>query len=336
MPQISVVVPVYNVEQYIRQCIDSILQQTFNDFELILVDDGSPDFCPQICEEYALKDRRVRVIHKKNGGLSDARNAGIDVAEGEYITFIDSDDLVSSDYLMCLYNEAKANNADVSCCHFVTFEEDSEIEYREINAYPSVIMTGREACMRLYCIGEIVPIMSCGKMYRLELFKEIRFPVGKIHEDDATTPKVLFLAKNVVVMPEARIYFYRQRKGSIIESRTLTQRFDGMWARKSCSLYFAQNGDKELSKLAHEYELLGAAEAVVFANKEKHTELIPKEYRMSEWRALMIIIKNERDDVAQWYISLNHPKLIRIHAYYVKIKKTLAKLKKDSKLIINI
>ena len=111
---ISVVVPIYNVENYIKKCVDSILSQTYKNLEIILVDDGSPDNCPQICDEYAQKDNRIKVIHKENGGLSDARNAGIDISKGKFITFIDSDDYIEKDYVEVLYNSIKENASDMA------------------------------------------------------------------------------------------------------------------------------------------------------------------------------------------------------------------------------
>ena len=113
MPEISIIVPIYNVEQYLKRCVDSILAQTFKDFELILVDDGSPDSCPFICDEYARIDSRIKVIHKANGGLSDARNAGLEMAMGNYIAFVDSDDWIASDTYEYLYELIKKNKADV-------------------------------------------------------------------------------------------------------------------------------------------------------------------------------------------------------------------------------
>jgi glycosyltransferase involved in cell wall biosynthesis len=126
MPEISVIIPVYKVEKYLERCIDSVLAQTFVDFECILVNDGSPDNCPLICDEYAKKDRRIKVVHKENGGVSSARNAGLDIAQGEWITFIDSDDWVDEEYLELMYNNAVKNNCDLSICRMQMFDENSE------------------------------------------------------------------------------------------------------------------------------------------------------------------------------------------------------------------
>ena len=115
---VSIIVPIYNVEKYIKECIDSIINQTYKNLEIILVDDGSPDCCPKICDEYSKKDKRIKVIHKENGGLSSARNAGLDVAKGEYVSFIDSDDVVDEKFIETLYNLCIENNCDISECNF--------------------------------------------------------------------------------------------------------------------------------------------------------------------------------------------------------------------------
>jgi len=135
MPKISVIVPVYNVEKYLAKCIDSILAQTFTDFECILINDGSPDNSPAICDEYAKKDERMKVIHKENGGVSSARNTGLDIAQGEWITFADSDDWVDENYLELMYSNAIKNNCDLSICGFKSVDEKGNI-----NAVFSIIV----------------------------------------------------------------------------------------------------------------------------------------------------------------------------------------------------
>ena len=127
-PLISVIVPIYNVEKYLARCVDSIVNQTYKNLEIILIDDGSPDLCPQMCDDYAEKDSRIKVVHKKNGGLSDARNAGMAVATGEYISFIDSDDYVSDDFFECLLDVMNKENSDIAECSVVKFYEDNRFD----------------------------------------------------------------------------------------------------------------------------------------------------------------------------------------------------------------
>ena len=211
---ISIVVPVYKVENYLSRCIDSILKQTYNCFELILVNDGSPDRCGEICDKYAKTDNRIKVIHKRNGGLSDARNVGITASTGKYITFIDSDDWVNERYLEVLYNLIKSRNADISICNFLrTSHENISInnakraivyEYSNIDALE--VLTGR---------FNVQMVIACGKLYKLELFEKIWFPVGKVHEDEFTTYKLLYKANKVVYSTEV-LHYYWQREDSIM------------------------------------------------------------------------------------------------------------------------
>ncbi len=210
-PQISVIVPVYNVEKYLHRCVDSILAQTFENIEVLLVDDGSPDNCGAICDEYAQKDSRVRVIHKKNGGLSDARNAGIDAAVGEYLGFIDSDDFIAPNMLQTLYDLAENNRADISICGMCECFENGEPEQN-----PQVIQqvcTGIEA-FRLAFIGNYFGMSICTKMVRRDLCKDHRFIKGKTSEDVFFTPVLLSKAQRVAFTTEP-LYYYWHRGGSI-------------------------------------------------------------------------------------------------------------------------
>ena len=207
---ISVVVPIYNVEKYLNRCVDSILNQTFTDFELILVDDGSPDNCGKICDEYAEKDNRVRVIHKPNGGLSDARNAGIEWAlknsDSEWITFIDSDDWVHLDYLEFLLWAAVENNTSVSVCGFVRTENKSDFPKY---SFESKVYSNED----FWIEKNVNAVIACAKLYKKRDFTEIRYPVGKIHEDEFTTHKILFKYDNIAFVNEELYYYFTNPEG---------------------------------------------------------------------------------------------------------------------------
>ena len=213
MEKISVVVPVYKVRDYLRRCVDSILRQSFRNFELILVDDGSPDDCGKICDEYAQVDNRVCVIHQENQGLSEARNTGIEWAinnsDSEWITFIDSDDWVHEDYLKILLETALKYDVDLSICNCVkTSEYSVEIEETEI----SVLTFSPEDfwCFRQY--GG-----AWAKLYKKKHFQEIRYPKGLLYEDIFVTYRLLFMQKKVVYT-ENPLYFYYLRDDSITKS----------------------------------------------------------------------------------------------------------------------
>jgi glycosyltransferase involved in cell wall biosynthesis len=214
---ISVIVPIYQVEQYLPKCVDSIRNQTYSNLEIILVDDGSPDHCPELCDEYARKDSRIRVIHKPNGGLSDARNAGIEVAKGNYICFVDSDDYVADNMLDRLYLALKEQKAEMSLCGRACVDENNTPVADMENCMPlkNEVLSGREAIKKLAERGAGYYTVAWCKLYRADLFQTIRFPVGKIHEDEFVAHLVFEKCKRVSCIAE-KLYFYVQRKDSIM------------------------------------------------------------------------------------------------------------------------
>lgn len=236
---VSVIVPIYNVEKYLKQCIESILNQTFYDFELILVEDGSPDSCCKICDNYHLLDSRIVVIHKENGGLSDARNAGLEIAKGEYIVFVDSDDWIEPQYLEILYNKISEYNADIVICGYYITDENGNIE-KNIVTKKEYILDSNQALNELVKDKKIENY-AWNKIYKYSLFKNIRYPVGKIFEDIYTTYKLFLLASKIGVI-NFSLYNYRHRLGSIMSGLSISRqnaifdaqmhRFDDLAPRK--------------------------------------------------------------------------------------------------------
>ena len=218
-PLISVIVPVYNVEKYLPKCIDSILAQTYTNLEILLVDDGAKDSSGAICDEYAQRDSRIRVIHKENGGLSDARNRGIEEARGEYFGFIDSDDYIDADMYEVLYATLEKHNADMSMCGVYELYEGQAAE--QVSEIRDFACTPEEA-MKIVIDGQINYAYAVNKLYRRELFDEIRYPVGKIIEDAFV---ILFLLEKTerVALTNARKYYYFHRENSIT-SRTFSKK----------------------------------------------------------------------------------------------------------------
>ena len=176
---ITIVIPIYKVENYLDKCVKSVINQTYKNLEIILVDDGSPDNCPKKCDEYEKKDTRIKVIHKENGGLSDARNAGIDIAKGKYITFIDSDDYVSEDYVEYMYNLLKQNNTKMSTCEtqVVNIEKETEMETQFVENIE--ILTKRDLFYKIL-FAQKSDVSAYSKLYETELFKDIRYPKGVV------------------------------------------------------------------------------------------------------------------------------------------------------------
>lgn len=211
-PLISIIIPVYNVEDYFARCIDSVISQSYTNLEIILVDDGSPDRCPAICDEYSQRDERIIVIHKKNGGLSDARNAGIDRAKGRYVTFVDSDDYVDPDYISQLYKILVENNADISICgHTVRYSNGKIIPH-----YSDHVFTlNPEKTLEKILYDDELCTSAWAKLYKLELFDKIRFPKGENFEDSSTTYKLIMLSKTIACNMRSQ-YNYMIRPNSIM------------------------------------------------------------------------------------------------------------------------
>jgi glycosyltransferase involved in cell wall biosynthesis len=246
MKEISVIVPVYNVEKYLEKCIDSILSQTFKDFEVILVDDGSKDRCGIICDKYESLDNRVKVIHKTNGGLSSARNSGLEIASGEYVVFVDSDDWIDKNMYQELYNEAKKHNADIVQCKFIKAKDENVSIYNNESNEAEVIRN-LEALCNLYNEKCIETVVTWNKLYRRYLFNDIVFPNGKIHEDQFTTYKLLYKA-NKVVLVDKEFYYYRQTPNSIMNSDFNMSRLDFLEALDQRLEFFKKINNEFLYK----------------------------------------------------------------------------------------
>ncbi len=212
MDLISVIVPVYNVEKYLDQCISSIVSQTYRNLEIILVDDGSTDNCPAMCDAWAAKDSRIKVIHKENGGLSDARNAGMAVATGEWISFVDSDDWLAENFYDILLNAAIENAAEIAASGIIKACEQEACFFG--NHYHEITFTPSRA-IRTIMNGDGFHAVAWNKLYRCELLNGICFPVGKLHEDEFVMHRLIDRA-HVLVLCQNAIYYYRQRAGSIM------------------------------------------------------------------------------------------------------------------------
>ena len=203
-PLISIVVPVYKVEKFLEKCIDSIINQTYKNLEIILVDDGSPDNCGKICDEYAKKDKRIKVIHQQNGGLSAARNTGITKATGKYISFIDSDDYIEKDYIELLYTTIKQSKADIAIgSHTVIYDTGTKLQKA---TGEKSILKPKEVLERILYDNNI-DYSAWAKLYKIELFTNIKYPEGRLFEDAATTYKLIDISKKIAVNSKS-IYNY--------------------------------------------------------------------------------------------------------------------------------
>lgn len=214
-PKVSIVVPVYNVEQYLNQCLESLKNQTYKNLEIILVDDGSTDNSGIMCDEFAKKNNNVIVIHQKNQGLSGARNSGVIRSSGEYITFLDSDDWISNEYVEYLYNLIDKYHVDVVCtCFFTYWEGSNKISDPEQSEIKCIKFSPEDALEEI-CYGSLFGCSVPDKLYKRELVLKNPFPIGKLYEDLATMYKIIGSC-NGVIYSSKKLSYYRRREGSII------------------------------------------------------------------------------------------------------------------------
>lgn len=315
MPKISVIVPVYKVEKYLDECVDSILAQSYRDFELILVDDGSPDNCGKMCDGYAEKDSRVRVIHQENMGLSGARNSGTDIARGEYIAFIDSDDLVDVRYLELLLS-AMDDGIGISACRHREFTDgdtvascEKEPARRDFDA--------KEALTELYGGSPLVTVNACGKLYRKSLIGDTRFPVGRLHEDQAFTPRIIYGAGRMASL-DAVLYHYRVNPDSITRNTFSLRRYDDLWAIENCIRFFEERGETEIAEAAKKNRKRLICTYAIYA-KRSGVE-VPKPYRISIPGALWYLRRNVSADKYWWCLAQVNEKLLIWDARLRKIE----------------
>ena len=250
-PLVTVIVPIYKVEKYINHCIKSITSQSYANLQIILVDDGSPDECPMICDKWAEKDDRITVIHKKNGGLSDARNAGLEIADGKYIVFVDSDDYIHTDMITKLYDAIIENNADLAVCNYEYVQEDGAIK-QEYSPIKTELLTQTEYFSKLQQPSWWFYTTAWNKLYKREIFQTLRFPVGKVHEDVAVVHWVIDQC-NLIAVSEEKLYYYVQRNNSIMSSRHSIKRMDEVEAMIDRYYYYQ---DKNLKELGNNVQIL--------------------------------------------------------------------------------
>ncbi len=233
--KISVIIPIYKVEKYLNRCVESVVNQTYRNLEIILVDDGSPDKCPEICEEWAKKDKRIRVIHKENGGLSDARNVGHRMASGEYIAFVDSDDWIHKDALETLKCFLERYNADIVECK--AFSTNKKVDDKIIDRDKIVVSEfDRESSMRALLREEPLRQTVWNKLFKRTVIKDIDFKKGKYHEDEFWTYQVFDKAKKILFL-DVVLYYYFQRLDSIMGQAFSLRRLDAIEGRYRRFLY---------------------------------------------------------------------------------------------------
>lgn len=293
---ISIIIPVYKVEEYLEKCIESVLKQTYTNLQIILVDDGSPDNCGKICDEYAKKDSRIEVIHKVNGGLSDARNVGIAKAKGKYIGFVDSDDYIKEDMYEILINLIKEYDADVSICNLYDVIDGKEYIRNNENGIQEY---SRLEILKEVLLDKNIQSYAWNKLYKKELFDEIKYPIGKKYEDIGTTFYVFEKCNKIVVTSKPE-YYYLKRSDSLVNNVTESTVLDYTDIIIQRYLY-TQKNIEELRKYNNYYlaktlitahndiELLGSISEKM---QEKYKDLYNLVYN---------IMKNNRKDIEELF-----------------------------------
>ncbi len=251
---ISVIVPVYMGEQWLPRCIESIRNQSFRDLEIILVNDGSPDNSGKVCEEYATIDDRIKVVNKENGGLSDARNAGIAAATCQYIMFVDEDDYIHPDMIQILYRTMQETNADIVLCDFVPVPDEADIDYPAITQVEDPIcFEGREVMNQLH-YRNLLTVVAWNKLYKRAVFDTHGYIKGRVHDDESAIHYILHACKKTAYLKE-KLYYYVQREGSITSKRNWNYYSDAWQALEERLVFLKENGYEEMVSFTKEHML---------------------------------------------------------------------------------
>lgn len=305
---ITVIIPVYKVEEYLEKCVKSIQNQTYRNLEIVLVDDGSPDNCGKMCDEYAKQDERIKVIHKPNGGLSDARNAGIEVAKGEYIAFVDSDDFVSKDYIEYMYHMLTEAKAKLAICGVKEIWKNTPIEEEPYTE--AKLLTAKET-FENFLFAKGIEICAYAKLYHRDLWKEHRFPKGKVYEDTAIMYRIIEEAKTIVY-GDKNCYYYIARVGSISKQPGFNKNEEDYIAHTKQMLTFIEEKYPELQTAIHRFNVYAKFRILrmLMVTKPRNRQM-EKEYirEIKKYQKEVIKCKNtpRRDKMAILLLNLGLP-----------------------------
>lgn len=317
MPDISVIVPVYEVEPYLCRCLDSILNQSFFDFELILVDDGSPDRCGEICDEYAANNPRITVIHQKNGGLSAARNSGLAIAKCEWVCFVDSDDCIHPNMLEHMYRAAKESDVGMVICDCVQAQvlpEDffsiNDTSFKTITVSEAFLLSMLKEDKRLY--WTVVPVLVKTAIAKKHFFTE-----GRIYEDNAVSVSWLYEAKQIAVF-DAKFYFYMTNPNGIVNEAFSQRKFDFLWALEQQMTFFEQVSYyallKEIGVLYIRTAIWFSKRAIAELNNKKLARIAIKKAYCIKRKYAAILDLSEEDK--RKLFKAAHPILHRIRKHF--------------------
>lgn len=307
---ISVIVPIFNVQKYLNKCIDSICNQTYKDLEIILVDDGSIDDSGKICDEYAHKDSRIKVIHKSNGGLSDARNKGLDVASGEFVAFVDGDDYIHPDMYANLLRVMNDSKADIVCCDYKKVAENEMIS---ADCSKGEYTSYREKdIIRQIWEDNVKTVVQWNKLYKAEIFSKLRYPIGRYHEDSFIIHHILQKCKIYTVVNQ-ELYYYVQRSDSIMSNFKMKRVEDAVDAYKDRIELFTKTGCREgvlVTKKQIVDELMYIIDTQLRNNNISAARQVQRAYRRYFFKYFYLFSHKK-----YWYLFIYY----RLYARYNKI-----------------
>lgn len=278
---VSVIVPIYKVEQYLDKCIESIVNQTYKNLEIILIDDGSPDLCPQKCDSWAEKDKRIKVMHKVNAGPGFARNSGLDIATGDYVMFVDSDDYISLEAIEIMLRRMEQDQSDLAIAQVVKVYSDGA---QDSSAYPWITdqLITQETAFKMLGSSQALPVYACGKLYRKHIFDKIRYQSLKCAEDVFILPDVIEQCK-IISLIDAVVYFYFQRDTSIVHTKKLVQMIDNMKASLKVSRYLLERNE---TKGASRYYYAAVCQYFETKNDPEAKKLLKESFTKKETKLL--------------------------------------------------
>lgn len=289
---ISVILPVYKVEEYLDRCMRSITNQTYRNLEIILVDDGSPDECPQLCDEWAMRDARVKVIHKANAGVSKARNTGIEAASGKYLMFVDADDYLSETAVEVLYDRLNKDQSDIAVGQAVhTYEDGRELIVEKERISDAVY--SRDEVLRMFGTQKYLPCYSWSKLFKAELFLEVRYPALICGEDQYLWLDLIIRAGKITTVSD-NVYYYYQREDSCVHKRNERKYLDSMTAELHCARFFLE---RNMLKQARYFFSMSIFHALEVENRRKVIELYEQNFSPRE---RLLLLRKDAKTIYRW------------------------------------
>lgn len=312
MAEISIIVPVYKAQAYLHNCIDSILSQTYQNFELILVDDGSPDSCGTICEEYAAKDSRVHVIHQDNQGQAAARNHALEIAQGRWICFVDSDDMIHPQMLQMLYRAVEESGAPISMCQMWEAPEFPETFAASYNLQYETLSMDEKTLVRLHDEDAYPSWVACAKLIRKDIVQTHLFVEGRVYEDNEAVCHWVYAAEMIARIPFA-LYFYRTNPDSTTKSQFSLKKLDYLWALEEIIRFYSSIGYPDLQERFVERYVEASAGCFYGARCTLDRPDVARKIESSFWRFLLQQRLHLKKEQFEYWLDITHPNWIRLY-----------------------